>query len=109
VSEVFTLGKKSQGTGSMQLCNQQRYYYFSAFYANENLFMMMMMMMNGSIWLKVVSTGRILYTPYRSFEFYEIRSVSLQEERLLTSQEGIGYIPNASLRELPLCQHDGGN
>jgi hypothetical protein len=53
--------------------------------------------MNGSIWLGIGSSGRILYTLYWN-EFYEIKSVPLQEERLLTSQEGNDYIPNASLR-----------
>jgi hypothetical protein len=36
-------------------------------------------------------------------------SVSLQDERLFTSQKGNGCIPNTSRRELPLLQVDGGN
>jgi hypothetical protein len=44
-----------------------------------------------------------------SSKFYEIKSVSVQEELLLTSQEGVRYIPNTSYIELPLRQRDGDN
>jgi hypothetical protein len=64
------------------------------FYANENVFMVMM---NGVIWLRIGSSGRLVYTLCGTFGFYKIRSVSFQVERLLNSQERDGYVPNASI------------